>query len=148
MPRPVPLALPEADQQQLRQWVSAFGTPQQVALRSRIVLAAAAGQSDNAIAQQLDLNRKTVMLWRRRFDQEGLDSLWEVAPGRGRKPTYGPEKIQSIVEATLGSKPKGMTQWSCRLLAARQGVSVALRPLCLDALSKRNDSCHAVPRLY
>src|ERR1700674_4776445 len=101
MPRSIALTLPEADQQQLREWVSAFGTPQQVALRSRIVLAAAAGQSDNAIAQQLDLNRKTVMLWRRRFAQEGLDSLWEVAPGRGRKPTYGPEKIQSIVEATL-----------------------------------------------
>ena len=122
-PRPVPLALPEADQQQLRQWVSAFGTPQQVALRSRIVLAAAEGRSDHAIAQQLDTNRKTVMLWRRRFAQEGLDSLWEIAPGRGRKPTYGPEKIQSIVDATLRSKPKGMTQWSCRLLAARQGVS-------------------------
>jgi transposase len=58
------------------------------------VLAAAEGQSDNAIAQQLEVNRKTVMLWRTRFTQEGLDSLWEVAPGRGRKPTYGPEKIR------------------------------------------------------
>jgi transposase len=62
-------------------------------------------------------------LWRARFTQEGLDSLWEVAPGRGRKPTYGPEKIQAIVDATLRSKPKGMTQWSCRLIAARQSVS-------------------------
>jgi len=124
MPRPAPaLALQEADQEQLRQWVSAFGTPQQVALRSQIVLAAAEGQSDNAIAQQLDVNRKTVTLWRGRFAQEGLDSLWEVAPGRGRKATYGPEKIQSIVDATLRTKPKGMTQWSCRLMAARQGVS-------------------------
>src|SRR6266403_868903 len=124
MPRPAPaLVLGEADQQQLRQWVSAFGTPQQVALRSQIVLAAAEGQSDNAIAQQLDVNRKTVTLWRARFTQEGLDSLWEVAPGRGRKPTYGPEKIQAIVDATLRTKPKGMTQWSCRLMAARQGVS-------------------------
>jgi transposase len=123
MPRPASaLLLPEADQQQLRQWISAFGTPQQVALRSQIVLAAAEGQSDSAIAQQLDINRKTVGFWRARFTQEGLDSLWEVAPGRGRKPTYGVEKIQSIVEATLGTKPKGMTQWSCRLMAARQGV--------------------------
>src|ERR1022692_1963520 len=106
MPRPASaLVLPEADQQQLRQWISAFGTPQQVALRSQIVLAAAEGQSDNAIAQQLEINRKTVGLWRTRFMQEGLDSLWEVAPGRGRKPTYGLEKIQSIVEATLGTKP-------------------------------------------
>src|SRR5467141_2717750 len=45
------------------------------------------------------------------------------SPGRGRKPTYGPEKIQAIVDATLRTKPKGMTQWSCRLMAARQGVS-------------------------
>jgi hypothetical protein len=119
-------ALPEADQQQLRHWVSAFGTPQQVALRSQIVLAAAEGQCDNAIAQQLEVNRKTVMLWRTRFTQEGLDSLWEVAPGRGRKPTYGPEKIQAIVDATLRSKPNGMTQSSCRLMAARQGVSKSI----------------------
>ena len=88
-----------------------------------MLLAAAEGQSDHAIAQPLEVNRKTVMLWRTRFPQEGLDSLWEVAPGRGRKPTYGPEKIQAIVDATLRSKPKGMTQWSCRLMAARQGVS-------------------------
>jgi hypothetical protein len=115
MPRSAPaLALPQADQQQLRHWVSAFGTPQQVAFRSQIVLAAAEGQSDNAIAQQLEVNRKTVMLWRTRFTQEGLDSLWEVAPGRGRKPTCGPEKIQAIVDGTLRSKPNGMTQWSCQ----------------------------------
>jgi transposase len=124
VPQPTPaLQLHDADEQQLRQWLAAFGTPQQVALRIRIVLAAAEGQSDNAIAERLDVNRKTVTLWRARFAQEGLDSLWEVAPGRGRKATYGPEKIQSIVNATLRSKPKGMTQWSCRLLAASQGVS-------------------------
>ena len=103
--------------------MSAFGTPQQVVLRSRIILAAAEGQSDNGIAGRLGVNRKTVTLWRDRFNQEGLDGLWEVAPGRGRKPTYGQEKIQSIVDATLRTKPKGMTQWSCRLMAASQGVS-------------------------
>lgn len=36
--------------------------PQQVALRGRIVLAAAKGRSDSAIAQELDTNRKTVIL--------------------------------------------------------------------------------------
>lgn len=124
VPKSTPaLQLRESDQQQLRQWVSAFGTPQQVALRSRIILAAAEGQSDNRIAQRLNVNRKTVTLWRGRFNEEGLDSLWEVAPGRGRKPTYGMEKIESIVNATLHTKPKGMTQWSCRLMAASQGVS-------------------------
>jgi transposase len=124
VPRSHPaLALQEGDEQQLRQWTAAFGTPQQVSLRSRIVLAAAAGQSDSAIARDLAVNRNTVILWRGRFLQEGLDGLWEVAPGRGRKPTYGPEKIQAIVDATLGTKPTGMTQWSCRLMAVSQNVS-------------------------
>jgi transposase/transcriptional regulator with XRE-family HTH domain len=117
------LQLKAAEEQQLRQWVSAFGTPQQVVLRSRIVLAAAEGQSDNAIARSLAVNRKTVTLWRERFAQQGLDSMWEVAPGRGRKPSYGRRKIAAIVSATLGTKPKGMTQWSCRGLAEAQGVS-------------------------
>jgi transcriptional regulator with XRE-family HTH domain len=115
--------LSELEERQLREWTSAFGTPQQVALRCYIVLSAAEGLSDHEIATKFEANRKTVMLWRRRFEQEGPESLWEVAAGRGRKPTYGPEKIQSIVDTTLRSKPKGMTQWSCRTLAAAQGVS-------------------------
>src|SRR6266480_102851 len=54
MPSPVPaLALSDIDRQQVQQWVSAFGTPQQVVLRCRIVLGAAAGQSENSLAQQL-----------------------------------------------------------------------------------------------
>ena len=112
MPAPVSLlSLSERDQQQLQEWASAHGTPQQVAVRCRIVLAAAAGQSDNSIAQQYHLNRKTVMLWRKRFAQQGLPSLWEIAPGRGRKPSYGRKKVQSIIDTTLQSnreaEPKG-----------------------------------------
>src|SRR5579864_7660416 len=124
MPAPVSaLSLSESDKGQLQQWEAAFGTPQQVALRCRILLAAAGGKSDNAIAQELETNRKTVTLWRARFAQEGLNSLWEIAPGRGRKHTYAVEKIQEIVDTTLQTKPKGGTQWSCRSLAKHLGVS-------------------------
>jgi transposase len=123
MPTTPALSLSLVDLEQIQQWLAAHGTPQQVALRSRIVLAAAAGQSDSAIARQLEINRKTVMLWRGRFAVQGMESLWEVAPGRGRKPTFGPERIKAIVNATLQTKPKGMTQWSCRLMAESQEVS-------------------------
>jgi transposase len=87
------------------------------------VLAAAEGQTDSAVARNLEVNRKTVILWRRRFVEEGIDSLWEGAPGRGRKPTFGAEKIKTIIDATLQTKPKGMTHWSCRLMAKNQRVS-------------------------
>src|SRR5258708_29547735 len=98
------------DQEEIQGWLMAHGTPQQVALRSRIVLAAAEGRSDSAIARQLQVNRHTVILWRQRFLQEGKESLWEGAPGRGRKPSYWPEKIQTVAEATLQTKPNRITQ--------------------------------------
>jgi transposase len=124
MPRVLPpLELGLSDREQIEKWLNAHGTPQQVALRGRIVLAAAEGRSDSAIAQELDTNRKTVILWRGRFAEQGIGSLWEIAPGRGRKATYGPGKIQQIVDATLQRKPKGVTQWSCRLMAEDQEVS-------------------------
>jgi len=113
------------EQEKLGHWIAAHGTPQQVALRCRIVMAAAAGQSDVAIAEQLSVNRNTVILWRKRFCEEGLDGLWDVAPGRGRKPLYDVDKIAAIIDATLQTKPAGMTHWSCRTMAESQGVSKA-----------------------
>jgi Homeodomain-like domain len=64
-----------------------------------------------------------VALWRTRFEEHGLEGLWQIGPGRGRKPTYKPEEIKAIVDATLQTKPAGMTHWSCRLMAKTQGVS-------------------------
>src|SRR5437879_5454966 len=115
--------LSEVERQKIQQWTAAHGTPQQVALRCRIVLAAAAGESDVAIAERLSANRNTVILWRKRFADEGLDGLWDIAPGRGRKPKYQIDKIAGIVDATLQTKPAGMTHWSCRTMAQSQGVS-------------------------
>src|SRR2546427_625627 len=91
----------------LQQWTVAHGTPQQVALRCRIVLAAAAGESDVSIAKRLAVHRNTVILWRKRFGEEGLDGLWDIARGRGRKPTYPIDKIAAIVDATLQTKTCG-----------------------------------------
>jgi transposase len=116
-------ALSSAEEQQLRQWIGAHGTPQQVAQRCRIVLAHSEGRSDSAIARELSINRKTVILWRNRFAEQRLDGLWEIAPGRGRKPTYDSDKIAAVVQATLETQPPGMTHWSCRSLAESQGIS-------------------------
>src|ERR1700728_2204117 len=124
MPRVTPpLAVSEDQERQIQQWLAALGTPQQVALRCRIVLAAGRGESEASTATQLDVNRKTVRLWRERFLKEGLDGLWEIAPGRGRKATYDADRVKAVIDATLQSKPKGQTHWSCRLMAANQGMS-------------------------
>src|SRR5438105_12220457 len=124
MPRPPPvLVVSEGQQKEIEGWLAALGTPQQVALRSRIVLAAGLGKSEAAITAEMNVNRKTVRLWRERFGAQGLPGLWEIAPGRGRKPTFSPEQVKAVIDATLQSKPKGMTHWSCRLMSTNQGIS-------------------------
>jgi transposase len=117
------LALSSDQRKQIEQWLNAFGTPQQVALHCRIVLAAAQGKSDLGIATVLDVNRHTVALWRKRFAEQGLECLWAIAAGRGRKAIFEAERIKAVVDATLQTKPKGMTHWSCRLMAERAGMS-------------------------
>ena len=117
------LSLSVADQQRLDRWLRALGTPQQVALRCRIAVAAAGGLQDLEIAAQLKINRHTAALWRRRVAVEGIGCVWQIAPGRGRKPQYRPSKWEAILKATLQTKPKGATQWSCRSMAQAQRVS-------------------------
>jgi len=119
------VCLTETDRLELERWVAAHRSPQQVAQRCQIVLAASRGQPDKDIATDLEINFKTVALWRKRFINEGPDCLWEVAEGRGRKPTLTPQDIERIVDATLQTKPAGATHWSCRTMAKAQGVSKA-----------------------
>ena len=101
-------------------WVAAHGTPQQVVLRCRIILLKADGMSDLAVGQQLHINRHTCRLWRERMMSHGPSGLWEVAPGRGRKPRAG--LAAKVIEATLSTKPKGQTHWSSRGMAREQGI--------------------------
>ena len=85
-----PITPSPSDQTQLEQWASAHGTPQQVALRCRIALAACAGQQNEAMAADLQVSRPTVNLWRKRVRELGIGGVWAVGPGRGRKPYYAP----------------------------------------------------------
>jgi len=113
------------DQEQLERWASAHGTPQQVALRCRIILGAAAGQQNKVMAANLNVSRPTVNLWRKRVQALGIGQVWEIAPGRGRKARYGQARRDAIIKATLQTKPKGMTHWSCRTMAQEQKISKA-----------------------
>ena len=119
------LSLSDTDKEQLRTWLRAASTPQQVALRCRLVLSAAQGMQDLEIAAEHAVNRHTAALWRKRVGVEGIGCVWEIAPGRGRKPRYDASKRNAIIQTTLQSKPKGMTHWSCRLMAEEQGVGKA-----------------------
>jgi transposase len=120
-----PIALSSDQRRTLETWVHAAKTPQSIALRSRIILLAAEGLSNRQIARQLGTSRPTVLLWRKRFARGGPAALTEIEAGRGRKRRISAKKVKDIVDATLHTKPKAATHWSCRTMAATQGVSPA-----------------------
>jgi len=120
-----PLLLTAEQSRTLQAWVRAKNTPQGIALRARIVLAAAQGAPNRRIAKDLGVSRPTVLLWRSRFQEGGANALTHIGKGRGRRPTYTAERVTQIVEATTQTKPRGSTHWSTRTMAKAQGVSKA-----------------------
>ena len=84
---------------------------------------AADGIANARIARSVGVSRPTLLAWRHRFLDEGVDSVMEIRQGRGRKPTISARKVKAIVNATLRKQPRGATHWSCRTMAEAKGVS-------------------------
>lgn len=116
-PSALPLALPESDRARLASL--AAGTTS-AATRARIVLMAAEGSANSAIAAALGVSRVTVATWRGRYAAGGLAALDDRSrPGRRRH-----LDDRAIVTATLEPPPRMLraTHWSARLLARQLGV--------------------------
>lgn len=97
-------------------------TAQQTALRARIVLAAARGLSNKAVAEEVGVHERTVMKWRERFRVHRLEGLVdEQRPGAPRK--VSDAQVEDAITRTLETKPKGETHWSTRSLASELGLS-------------------------
>ena len=114
-----PLAISQAEA--LRAMTRAGTTEQRTAMRARIILRAAEGAAHVEIADELGVSVPTVLLWRRRFREQGLEGLAD-APHPGRPRTYGRDVREQILAATL-TPPEATTHWSTRRLAKRVGVS-------------------------
>ena len=95
-----PLQINAKQQKQLEALVNSGRTPQKIALRAQIVLQAAIGRPNHAIAKELGTTRPTVLLWRHRFKQAGVYGLMEDARRPGRKSHLVPEQCKpSLVHA-------------------------------------------------
>jgi transposase len=91
-----------------------------LARRARIVLLAAAGLENQAIAAQLNIGRVQVGRWRERYAQGGMAAIERDLPRGGRKSKVD---VAEIVRRTTQTLPAAATQWSTRTLAQEMGVS-------------------------
>jgi transposase len=121
-PKPPEITLSEAERDQLQSWSRRWTTAAGLATCSRLVLVAAEGKSNSAIATDLKVSRPTVTTWRARFAEHRLEGLAdEPRPGRPRSVTDA--HVENLIVTTLETTPKNATHWSTRSMAEHLGLS-------------------------
>jgi transposase len=118
--RAMTIKLTAAERSALEDLAKRRRTAQGLARRARIVLAAAEGKENKAIAQQVGADEKTVGQWRRRFAVHRVDGLHDE-PRSGAPRHIGDEEIAETVRLTLETTPPDATHWSLRGMAKAVG---------------------------
>jgi transposase len=90
--------------------------------RAKLILLLAEGASFSAIKQRLQTTAPTIIRWKQRFLQDGLDGLDTFHPGQTAS-VLTPALRARILAATRKKPSDGSTHWSCRNLAAALRVS-------------------------
>ncbi len=150
-PKPPAVVLTAAERQELAGLAGAHRTPQQVALRARIVLAAADGTNNAEIARRLGIETDTARLWRMRWlglaavpaDEVGVAERLEDAPRPGGPCRITAEQVCRVTalacEAPAASA-RPISHWSGRELAeeaVKRGIVDRLSPRHANRLLKR-----------
>jgi transposase len=120
------VVLTEDERAALRRWSRGRSTAMRLVQRAKIVLMAAEGMQNQAIASELGITPNTVGRWRRRFVEARLTGIEKDAPRSGRKPTKIRELAPVIIEKTTQETPAAATHWSTRTMAAAVGASRAM----------------------
>ena len=122
MPQRAEIVVGDEERAVLERWARRPKSSQALALRCRIVLAAAAGEQSKEIAARLGCSKSTVGRWRGRFARRGLDGLHdEPRPGKPR--SIGDDAIERVIVKTLEQQPPNATHWSTRSMAQATGMS-------------------------
>jgi transposase len=140
--------LTEVERETLERWARRPLSPQSLAARARIVLAAGAGTPDSQIASAEHVDPATVRKWRTRFLARRLDGLVdEPRPGAPR--SISDDDVEAVIVRTLDTKPADATHWSTRSMAAATGMtqtavsriwrSFGLKPHLVDTFKLSND---------
>ncbi len=114
------IVLTEAERKKLTQRAKSRTTSVRLARRAQMVLRAANGASNEAIAQELGIGRVQVGRWRERYAAGGLAAITQDRPRGGRPPKVDAAEVVRLTTQTL---PEAATHWSTRTLAEKMGVS-------------------------
>lgn len=153
-PKPPQIELSEVESEELEKLVSRYTTGQQKAQRGRIILKAAAGQSDSAIVRELQVSMDMVRLWRRRWlllqpislDELSMEERLEDLPRPGTPARITPDQrcqIEQMACQAPEQSGRAISQWTGREIAdeiIRQGIVETISPRHAARLLKKGVS--------
>lgn len=153
-PKPPAITLTDAERRGLVALARRHTTPQQVAQRARIVLAAADGRNNAEIAREVGVEVETARLWRGRWlglrpvalGDLGVAARLADAPRVGAPARISAEQVCQLVALACeapGRSGRPISQWTGRELAdevVRRGILPAISPRHAARLLKRGTS--------
>src|SRR5262249_16167342 len=112
------IPLTDEERAQLEQLLHSGTHATRKVTRARILLKAADGWEDQAIAEALSVGRATVERLRQRFVEEGLGALAE-RPRPGTQPKLDAKAEARLIAEACSDAPEGRKRWTLYLLAER-----------------------------
>ena len=122
---PDPLYLTKAERSKLEKLIKKHSTPQQIALRARIILLADEGKNHRQIALELKISRDTARHWRRRWldlagNEKSVPERLQDAPRSGTPPTFTAEQVTHLFAIACEDpreSDRPISHWTSRELA-------------------------------
>jgi putative transposase len=153
-PKPPMIELTNIEREELNNLVRRHSTSQQLALRARIVLAAADGLNNGQIARGLGVSRDMASLWRGRWlglqavsaDDLSVEERLTDVPRSGAPARISAEAVCQIVALACEAPAESgrpISQWSSREIAdeiERRGIVEQISPRHAARLLKRGIS--------
>ena len=114
--------LTQEQQLELSSIAQSRSLPAGYVFRAKLILMLAERASFSTIKHRLQTSAPTIIRWKQRFLQSGLDGLDTYHPGQ-RATVLTPALRARILSSTRKKPSDGSTHWSCRKLAAALGIS-------------------------
>ena len=111
--------LTEEEQEYLLDVIHKGKTTARRVARAHVLLHAAAGATDEAITQTLQLGLSTVHRTRQRFVDKGLIAALSEQPRSGSPPALTGKQAAFLVALACSTPPAGRRRWTLQLLADR-----------------------------
>jgi putative transposase len=121
----VPILLSESEKEELEKLLRRSRTPQQIAMRAKIILRAAAGEGHGEISRALGITKDTSRLWRSRWlelrdAQMSVQERLEDAARSGKPATFTIEQLTHLYALACDPPEKygrPISHWTPRELA-------------------------------